>query len=165
MVRFAPGFFGFAMLVLYVYSVFDVIASDNVLVRNLPKTTWLFIVLLFPGVGAIAWLALGRPMYAGWRPGDTTTRGAGPGQWKSDYGQKPRPRSPEDAEDWTDRSPDSRAEATGRTANDAVEDAASDIDESDDAGNESDAARERRLMEWEAELKRRETDLDDSDDD
>ena len=152
------------MLVLYVYSVFDVIASDNVLVRNLPKTTWLFIVLLFPGVGAIAWLALGRPMYAGWRPGDTTRR-AGPGQWKSDYGQKPRPRSPEDADDWTARSPESRAEAAGKAANDAADDAADDTDESDDAESESDAARERRLMEWEAEVKRREADLDDSDDD
>jgi hypothetical protein len=35
---------------------------------------WLFIVILLPDIGSIAWLALGRPQFAGWRPGDTEGR-------------------------------------------------------------------------------------------
>ncbi len=70
------GIFGVAAFVLWIYCVFDVIASDEVLIRNLPKFMWLMVVLFLPTVGGIAWLALGRPLYAGWRPGDTSGRGA-----------------------------------------------------------------------------------------
>lgn len=35
---------------------------------------WLVIVIFLPDVGSLAWLLLGRPLYAGWRPGDTTRR-------------------------------------------------------------------------------------------
>ena len=63
-----------AMLLLWVYCIFDVIASDGALIRNLPKTFWLLIVIILPDIGALAWLLLGRPEKAGWRPGDTTQR-------------------------------------------------------------------------------------------
>ena len=68
------GLFGFAAMLLWIYCIFDVIASDESLIRNLPKTMWLLIVIFVPTIGSIAWLGLGRPMFAGWRPGDTTTR-------------------------------------------------------------------------------------------
>ena len=42
--------------------------------RGLPKMAWLIIVVILPDIGSIAWLALGRPVFAGWRPGDTTGR-------------------------------------------------------------------------------------------
>jgi hypothetical protein len=42
--------------------------------RNLPKIVWLIVVIFLPDIGSIAWLALGRPAFAGWRPGDTTGR-------------------------------------------------------------------------------------------
>lgn len=137
---FAPGVFGLVLFALWVYAVLDVIATDSMLVRNLPKTTWLLLVLFVPSVGAIAWIALGRPPYAGWRPGDTATRGSRP--------QQPRPTrqrfvAPEDREDWSQRTPPSTG---SRPAAEAAE---------------SDAAKQRRLMEWEAELKRREQDLGD----
>lgn len=70
------GLLGFLVIAVWIYCVFDVIATDNTLVRNLPKLAWLLIVVFIPTVGAVAWLALGRPLYAGWRPGDTRVRAA-----------------------------------------------------------------------------------------
>ena len=75
MIRFfGPGIFGVAMLCLWVYALFDSISTDESLVRNLPKTFWIMIIFFVPGIGSLAWLMLGRPLYAGWRPGDTSTR-------------------------------------------------------------------------------------------
>ena len=65
MVRLAGGgLIGFLLIALWIYCV----------VRSLPKPAWLLIVIVLPTVGSIAWLALGRPVLAGWRPGDTTGR-------------------------------------------------------------------------------------------
>jgi hypothetical protein len=71
---FEEGLIPLLMLGLWIYCIFDVIASDDVLIRNLPKGMWLLIVIFLPDVGSLAWLLLGRPLYAGWRPGDTTRR-------------------------------------------------------------------------------------------
>jgi hypothetical protein len=68
------GFVPIVLLALWVYCIFDVIATDDSLVRNLPKGMWLLIVIFLPDIGSLAWLLLGRPLYAGWRPGDTTRR-------------------------------------------------------------------------------------------
>lgn len=143
MVRlFAPGLFGIALFALWVYAILDVIATDSILVRNLPKTTWLFLVIFVPSVGAIAWIALGRPPYAGWRPGDTETRSTRPQQPRA---TRQRYVAPEDRDDWA-----------ARTApNSGSKPSTSD--------SESNAAKERRLMEWEAELKRREGGLGEAD--
>lgn len=65
---------GLIMFGVWLYAVIDVISTDEILARNLPKSMWVFIVLFFPGVGAVAWLALGRPLYAGWKPGETRSR-------------------------------------------------------------------------------------------
>lgn len=69
-----PGLVGLLIFGLWIYCVLDVIASESMLIRNLPKTLWLLIVVFLPTVGSVAWLALGRPLHAGWRPGDTTRR-------------------------------------------------------------------------------------------
>ena len=77
MLLFRLGAFGvvpLALLALWVFCVLDVIATDDALVRNLPKGMWLLIVIFLPDLGSLAWLLLGRPMYAGWRPGDTSRR-------------------------------------------------------------------------------------------
>jgi len=71
---FGPGLFGFLVFALWVYALLDAIATDESLVRNLPKLLWIVLILFVPLVGPIAWLMLGRPLYAGWRPGDTTSR-------------------------------------------------------------------------------------------
>jgi hypothetical protein len=71
---FEEGLIPVLLLALWIYCIFDVIASEDVLVRNLPKGMWLLIVIFLPDFGSLAWLLLGRPLYAGWRPGDTTRR-------------------------------------------------------------------------------------------
>lgn len=68
------GIVFFALLVLWVWALFDCIATETSKCRNLPKVVWLILVLLLPDLGAIAWLFLGRPKRAGWRPGSTETR-------------------------------------------------------------------------------------------
>ena len=69
------GLVGILLLGLWVYCIFDVIAGDQAVIRNLPKGIWLVVVLILPDIGSIAWLLLGRPEKAGWRPGDPTIRG------------------------------------------------------------------------------------------
>lgn len=65
---------GTRLLALWIYCILDVIATDEALVGNMPKVLWLLVVILLPTVGAVAWLALGRPARAGLRPGDTSYR-------------------------------------------------------------------------------------------
>ena len=75
MIRFAGGgLIGFLLIALWLYCIFDVIATDEILMRSLPKMAWLIIVIIIPDIGSIAWLALGRPQFAGGRPGDTEGR-------------------------------------------------------------------------------------------
>ena len=71
---FEEGLIPVLLLALWIYCIFDVIASEDVLIRSLPKGMWLLIVIFLPDIGSLAWLLLGRPLYAGWRPGDTTRR-------------------------------------------------------------------------------------------
>jgi hypothetical protein len=68
------GIAGLLSLALMIYAVFDVIATQEGLQRNLPKVVWLLIVIFVPLIGPIAWLLLGRPERAGFRPGDTNYR-------------------------------------------------------------------------------------------
>ncbi len=74
MFLFEEGLIPVLLLGLWIYCIFDVIATDEALTRNLPKGFWLLIVFFLPDIGSLAWLLLGRPLYAGWRPGDTTRR-------------------------------------------------------------------------------------------
>ena len=74
----------FLALVLWVYCIFDVIATDESLVRHMPKLVWLVIVVLLSPVGSLAWLILGRPTAASFVPGTTRARRTRPAQ--------PRPR-------------------------------------------------------------------------
>ena len=74
MLFFGGGLIGLAVMALWIFCIFDVIATDESLARSLPKGLWLLLVIFLPMIGSVAWLALGRPLYAGWRPGDTTTR-------------------------------------------------------------------------------------------
>ena len=55
------------LLALWIYCIFDVITTDDSLIRNLPKLVWVAIVLLLPDIGSIAWLVAGRPQRASFR--------------------------------------------------------------------------------------------------
>jgi phospholipase D-like protein len=58
------GAAGVAFLILWLYCLIDVITADSASVRNLPKLTWVFIVIILFEIGAIAWLIAGRPTSA-----------------------------------------------------------------------------------------------------
>ena len=58
------AFFGLVTLALWIFSLVDVIGSDEGAIRHLPKLWWLLIVLFFPFAGSIAWLVAGRPVAA-----------------------------------------------------------------------------------------------------
>ena len=63
------GVVGLALLALWIYCIFDVITTDEALIRNLPKLLWLMLVLFLPDIGSIAWLVAGRPPKASFRIG------------------------------------------------------------------------------------------------
>ncbi|MCW2756970.1 MAG: hypothetical protein JWO46_716 [Nocardioidaceae bacterium] len=53
--------FGLVTLALWIFSLVDVIGTDEGRMRHLPKLWWLLIVLFFPFAGSVAWLVAGRP--------------------------------------------------------------------------------------------------------
>lgn len=133
MFRLAPGLVGVALFALWIWAVLDVIATDNVLIRNLQKIHWLILVIIVPTVGAVAWLALGRPANAGFTPGSTVVR-------PNFEERKPAPRGPEDSDTWRSSTKPSVPTSTA---------------------TESESERERRLKQWEADLAKREAELED----
>ena len=54
------GGFGLLIVLLWIFCLVDAITTPENQVRNLPKLAWLFIILLFLDIGAIAWLVAGR---------------------------------------------------------------------------------------------------------
>jgi len=94
------GIFGLVLLALWIYCIFDVVTTDESLIRNLPKLLWLLIVVVLPDIGSIIWLVAGRPHGASFRPGDTG------------YGPSRRTVGPEDRSDFSPlvRERDERAE-------------------------------------------------------
>ena len=79
------GIVGLVLLLFWIWALLDVIGTDSAMCRNLPKGMWIIIVLILPDIGAIAWLLMGRPEKAHWRPGST------------DYAAPRRPVGPEDS--------------------------------------------------------------------
>jgi hypothetical protein len=57
----ADGMLGLLLLGLWVFCIVDVITTDAVLIRNLPKPLWLLIVIFLFDLGAVLWLVAGRP--------------------------------------------------------------------------------------------------------
>jgi hypothetical protein len=61
MIRFTPYLL---ILALDIFCLIDVIVSRDDVVRNLPKIAWFLLILFFPLIGSIVWLAAGRPQRA-----------------------------------------------------------------------------------------------------
>ncbi len=74
------GIFGLVLIAFWVWAILDVISTDESMCRNLPKTVWLMVVIFLSGLGALAWLLLGRPENASLLPGATTPR-SGSARW------------------------------------------------------------------------------------
>ena len=68
------GLVALVLLLFWIWALLDCISTDSALCRNLPKGVWLIVVLLLPDIGSLAWLLLGRPEKAHWRPGSTDYR-------------------------------------------------------------------------------------------
>jgi hypothetical protein len=89
------GLAGVLLALLWIYCILDVIATEEMLVRNLPKMVWLLIVIFLPDIGSIAWLILGRPQQASLSPGSTYRAAPRPGA-------RPRaPLGPDDDPSWS----------------------------------------------------------------
>jgi hypothetical protein len=63
-------------IVLLVVALIDCLSADEHAIRALPRVVWVFLILLFSPIGAIAWFVAGRPPRAvrmsngeKWRPG------------------------------------------------------------------------------------------------
>ena len=74
----AEGLVGLVLFLFWIWAIFDCISTDAALCRNLPKGVWLILVIILPDIGALAWLIIGRPERAGWRPGSTDYSRPGP---------------------------------------------------------------------------------------
>ena len=134
------GIGGVVFFALWFWAILDCIATDSILVRNLPKTTWLFVVIFLSMPGALAWLLLGRPEGAGLGIGGTYR--------PPNYTERSRSRGFEDSPAWEAQRKQIPAQPPKPV---------------DDKGIESNAVKERRLLEWEAELNKREAALADND--
>lgn len=143
------GMFGLALIAFWVWAILDVISTDESLCRNLPKTVWLMVVIFLSGVGALAWLLLGRPENASFRIGDTGRRPAR------------RPRGFEDSARWDPRL-DARTgvheTARERQERERQERYAA-LDAELDRRLEAKRAEEERLAAWERQLSEREAEL------
>jgi hypothetical protein len=73
---------------LFVYALFDLIATPRARVRYIPKPVW-FVVILVAGIGPLLWLLLGR---------ERSLPGGGRG--KPPRPPKPGPRGPDDDPDY-----------------------------------------------------------------
>ncbi len=145
-----PGMAGALFFLFWVWAFFDAIAMDSILIRNLPKATWVLLIMFVPPVGAVAWFILGRPVNAGFSAG--SARRAPPQRFDY-YNSLPQARGPEDDPNWqTPRA--LRSPSTSQPAGVSP-------DSPDSATSDSLAARERKLLEREAELAKREAALAD----
>ncbi len=143
------GVVALLLLGFWIWALLDCISTDSGMCRNLPKGVWLLIVLVLPDIGSLAWLLLGRPEKAHWRPGST------------DYRTPRRPVGPEDhprysaAAGVTDRKSKELDAALDRWESDKREEREAELDRREAE------VRRRELELRERELERRERNLND----
>jgi hypothetical protein len=69
------GIVAIGFLVLWIYCIYDVITTEDAIIRHLPKVAWLLIVVLLPDLGSLLWLGLGRPRVWARRARDQRSNG------------------------------------------------------------------------------------------
>jgi hypothetical protein len=134
------GLTGLLVTALWVFCVIDALSSPAEAVRNLPKVGWVVVVLLFPLVGSVAWLAAGRP-----RAGQTAGL-----PYKGNRGRAPWPSTR--TAGFPEYERPTRA-VTGPDDDPAF------LDQVRREKAASDASHEDMLRQWEADLRRREEEL------
>jgi hypothetical protein len=154
------GLVGLVLFAFWVWCILDVIGMDEGLVRNLPKGAWLFVVLILPDVGGLAWVLMGRPERAGWRPGDTT--------YRKPFSTRFVVRGPEDAPGFsspvrpaapTTPRPAPRQRDAASAAPGDVPSGGANAEKEQELADREEELRARELAIWEADLKRREEEL------
>jgi len=95
---FADGAVFFIFLALWVGCFIDVLLTPDGAQRNLPKLAWVFIVLLVPDLGSIAWLVAGHP----WQNSGARPRSTGAASRFPEYDRPGRyvPSNPDDDEEF-----------------------------------------------------------------
>ena len=85
------GKFAFIIIgvALFVYAVFDLVATPRERVRYIPKPIWFVVILLLAGIGPLLWLLVGRERSA---PGGGRTKPPRP--------PRPGPKGPDDDPDY-----------------------------------------------------------------
>jgi hypothetical protein len=122
-------------LALIVIALIGCLSAEEFQIRALPRVVWVFLILLFSPIGAIAWFVAGRPARAVPLSNGTTWR---PG---SGFPEKERPRR---------SSPDDDPEFLARLNKDGPNKDSLDQDKTGD---------EELMRRWEADLRRREEEL------
>lgn len=89
------GLFSVLMFAFVLYCILDVVLTDSSLIRNLPKVTWVFLIIFLPLIGGIAWLVGGRAERATMAPGGARSRPSSPPR-RAGAGPVSRPRGPDD---------------------------------------------------------------------
>ncbi|WP_067490874.1 PLD nuclease N-terminal domain-containing protein [Actinomadura hibisca] len=79
----------------WLFCLFDILATDERDVRYLPKVGWLLVTLLFMLAGAVLWLLLGRPRAAD----RTASFGRADDRVEETGPQAPRPPAPKGPDD------------------------------------------------------------------
>jgi hypothetical protein len=139
LVRFG-GILFLAALAVWLYCVLDAITADRTQVRRLPKGAWIAVVLLGWVVGALAWLAWGRPRATATRR--PTLGSSGRTAWPTRPGRESAPPSPSGMFGRPSRlAPDDDPEFLAQLDRRAAEE------------------HEKLLGSWEEDLRRREEDL------
>ncbi|MEV7869581.1 PLD nuclease N-terminal domain-containing protein [Streptomyces sp. NPDC088124] len=122
-------------LALSIYAFIDCITTEEKEIRYLPKPIWAILVLLFPLVGSVSWLIVGR---------ERTPKARG-GGWVA----------PDDNPDFLnslkDKKPSADDEGAGAGDGDAAQGRAAKAPEDDGSAH---------LERWEAELRRREKEIE-----
>ncbi|MER7999459.1 PLD nuclease N-terminal domain-containing protein [Streptomyces sp. NPDC095613] len=137
-------------LALSIYAFIDCITTEEKEIRYLPKPIWAILVLLFPLVGSISWLIVGRDRAKTARRGNWVAPDDNPEFLNSLKGDRPKDDRPKD-----ERPKDQRLK--GERPRD---DSASKDDPASDAGGEQRREQQEQLARWEAELKRREEEVE-----
>jgi hypothetical protein len=78
---------------LTIFCLIDCVQTPATITRNLPKWAWIALILVFPLIGSIAWLIVGRP---GAADRDGRPSGDQPGHDRYPRSRRPRSIAPDD---------------------------------------------------------------------
>ena len=96
--RFLPVILALALVV---YALVDCVRSDDSdMPVGLPKAVWVILIIVFPGVGAIAWLVVSRVARQGQRTPGRPLFGGGQSHPSASRRAAPRPLAPDDDPDF-----------------------------------------------------------------